>query len=187
MKNLTLRPRQIALAAALAGAAALIPVATIAASASHASAVPPRCTRSQLTAWMAMPSLGLAALTTYYDLEVSNVSRHGCALDGFPDVTAVSDTGRQLGSPAGRDANNYRARRVVIPAGGTAHFLLGITGDAWSTSACRPTTAEGLRVVAPGTRGGMVFPYSFPACARRGPVYLWATPIAANVGIPRYN
>jgi hypothetical protein len=136
---------------------------------------------------MAMPSLGLAALTTYYDLEVSNVSRHGCALDGFPDVTAVSDTGRQLGSPAGRDANNYRARRVVIPAGGTAHFLLGITGDAWSTSACRPTTADGLRVVAPGTRGGMVFPYSFPACARRGPVYLWATSIAANVGIPRYN
>ena len=188
-----LRPRKLLLGAALACAAATIPAVAVAASAGQSApearegaAAPPRCVRSQLTAWAAVPSDGLAALTAYYDLEISNISRHACTLKGFADVTALNDTGGQLGSPAGR-VPLYRARPVAIAPGGTAHYQLGITVGGWSTSVCRPTTAYALRVVAPGTHGGIQVPFSFTACAKRGPVYLTVTAVVANTGIPRYN
>jgi Protein of unknown function (DUF4232) len=191
--KLAVGPRQLLAGAALAGAVALIPAVAIATSAgssapaARASAARlPRCARSQLTAWAALPADGVAALTTYYEFEISNVSRHACALDGFATVTAVTDTGRQLGSAAER-LPPLRTRPVSIGPGQTAHYQLGIAVGGWSTSVCRPTTASALRVVAPGSRGGLQVPFAFTACAKRGPVYLTVTAIVANTGIPRYG
>ncbi len=188
----TLRWWQL-LAAALAAVAALIVAALAVADGAVPSAAGPgavaalpTCSRSQLTAWAALPSDGLAALTAYYEFEISNISRHACALDGFPSVTALNDSGRQLGSAAGRDSR-FLTRPVSIAPGGTAHYQLAITVGGWSTSVCRPATAFALRVVAPGTHGGMQIPFSFTACAKRGPVYLTVTALVANTGIPRYN
>lgn len=176
----------IGAALAIAAGAVASPGARSAPAASRAAAALPKCNRSQLTAWAAMPANGLAALTVYYEFEISNISRHACTLDGYPSVTALNDSGVQLGSAAGRYPR-YLTRPVQIGPGGTAHYQLGITVGAWSTSVCRPTAAFALRVVAPGTHGGMQMPFSLTACAKRGPVYLIVTAVATNTGIPRYN
>lgn len=191
----TVRSWQVVAIAALSIVAALATVAALAVAAPAAGSAPgagrtgaglPKCTRSQLTAWAALPSDGAAALTVYYEFEISNISRHACTLDGFPSVTALNDTGGQLGSAAGR-VTLHRAVLVALASGGTAHYQLGITVGGWSTSVCRPTTAAALLVVAPGTRGGTQIPFVFTACAKRGPVYLSVTAIVANTGIPRYS
>jgi hypothetical protein len=135
---------------------------------------------------MGIPSDGAAALTAYYEFEISNISRHACTLDGFPGVTALSDNGEQLGSAAGR-APRYRPRLVELAPDGTAHYQLGITIGGWSTSVCHPTTASVLRIVPPGSGGGLQIPFAVTACAKRGPVYLSVTAIVASVGIPRYT
>jgi hypothetical protein len=66
--------------------------------------------------------------------------------------------------------------------------VLGVTfAGAWSSSACHPTTAYGLHVVAPGNHAAMLIPFAFEACAKRGPAYLWVTTVTAGTGIPGYD
>ncbi len=50
--------------------------------------------------------------------------------------------------------------------------------------ACRVRTAGALRINPPGARGSAFVPLSFPACSRRGPVYLHIRVLRAGVGIP---
>ena len=93
--------RRLAGTAALACAAALIPVAALAAAASAAPAAAasaPKCSTAGLVVWMTYdPS---AAGTFYYTLNFSNLSGHACTLRGHPGVSAVSLTGRRIGIPA---------------------------------------------------------------------------------------
>lgn len=71
---------------------------------------------------------------------------------------------------------------------GTAHATVYIdnSGDR-SASACHPTTAASLRVFAPGDYASIQIPFSFPACARRGPVYLHVSTVVAGTGVPGGN
>ena len=54
-----------------------------------------------------------AAGSMYYPLQFTNLSRHACAMRGFPGVSAVDRNGHQLGSPASRD-HVIPARTVVL-------------------------------------------------------------------------
>jgi hypothetical protein len=42
----------------------------------------------------------------------------------------------------------------------------------YPTSTCRPVTAAGLRVYAPGQTASTTIPFPFGACSRSGPTYL---------------
>ena len=182
-------PRVLTATAALA--AVLIPVGALAscsAAGQHPSAAPvARCARSQLTAWMALPSAGAAALTDYFYLEITNVSRHACSLDGFPRVTAVDLHGRQIGAAALRAVSVF-TRYIALAPGATSYTIVGITSTSgWSRSACHPRTAYGLSVTAPLTHGSLRVGFSFAACAEPNVHFLSVFALQPGVGIPGYR
>jgi hypothetical protein len=194
MKLITRSPRRMVMTAAVAGAAILLPAIALASSGSattsasrssaQVEATAPACHRAILQAWLAIPG-GITTATKFYDLEISNISRHACTLFGFPGVSATRANGRQLGSAAMRIKTSPAAQLVTLPPGGTAHDLLYIDDAGNVPSAlCHPATAAGLRVYAPGDYQSQGFPFSFPACARRGPTYMAVTPMVAGTGIP---
>jgi hypothetical protein len=191
MKLIT--PRRLIMTAAVAGAAILLPAIALASSGSATSssrssanvaAATPACHRADLRAWLAIPA-GITSATHYYDLEISNLSGHACTLYGFPGVSASRANGKQMGSAAMRMVSPAAQLVTLAARGGTAHDLLYIDDAGNVPSAiCHPATAAGLRVYAPGDYQSLGFPFSFPACARRGPIYMAVTPMVAGTGIP---
>jgi hypothetical protein len=179
---------------ALASTAVLVPAVALAASGSTASpastaaaqtAVAGRCLTGQLDDWIGFPGSD-AAGSTYYQLEISNVSRSTCTLYGYPGVSALHGS-TQLGSAASRDASHHDTLVTLAP-GGTAHVILQITDvGVYPPSSCHPTQATSLRVYAPGAYASRRVPFSFEGCARRGPVYLQVSATIAGTGIPDYS
>ena len=190
MKLTPHRTRRVIAATALASAAILLPAVALASSgtgsAATIAAAITRCPRAHLTSWIGLPGNG-AAGSTYYQLEISNISGTTCTLYGFPGVSAIGPNGKQLGSAAGR--NHVHIPHVVTLAPHqTAHVLLQITNVSnFPVAACQPATADQLRVFAPGDYTAMTFPFSFRACAKRGPVYLHVSTTIAGTGIPGYS
>ena len=197
MKYLTTIPttarRAIAVIAA-ASAAGLIATSTAiaatssgavpAADTAHAAPAAVRaCTADDLGAWVAVSQLDGAAGTTYYPLQFTNLSRHACAMRGFPGVSAVDRNLHQLGRPAGRD-HVIPVRTVVLAPGATAHTILGY-GDVTVATApgCHPTfrTFE-LRIYPPGQYRATYAAFDFEVCSHAGPTYMDIGPIQAGVG-----
>jgi hypothetical protein len=167
--------RPLAVAASAFGAALLL-LATVAAAASPASgagttASTPSCATSGLVVWLNTQGNGTAG-SVYYNLEFTNLSGHACTLLGYPGVSAVDLAGHQLGSAASRN-NAVKSRVVKLASGATAIAVLRIVeAGNFSTSACRPVTAAGLRVYPPNRTASKVVPFPFSACSRGGPIYL---------------
>ena len=148
-----------------------------------ASAAVPACTAEDLGAWVAVSQGNGAAGSLYLPLQFTNLSRHACAMRGFPGVSAVDRNNHQLGSPASWD-HAVSARTVVLARGATAHTILRY-GDVAVTTApgCHPTfgTFE-LRVYPPGQRGATYAAFDLQACSHAGPIYLSVEPIRPGVG-----
>ena len=169
------------LAATLAAALAGVPLA--ASSAAGAAQSVPRCTTASLQAWLGVGAGGGAAGSISYPLELTNVSRHTCRLYGFPGVSAIA-AGTQAGTAAGRDHSGPEAT-VTLRPGTTVHSVLRITDvGVFQPSACKPVTADGLRVFAPEAFRATTIPFRFKACSAKGPVFLHVTAVQPRVGIP---
>jgi hypothetical protein len=139
-----------------------------------------------VTAWLGVPGNG-AAGSTYYELELSNISGHTCTLYGYPGVSAVGPGGGQLGSAAGRELGDPE-HVVTLANGATAHVLLQVTDTGnFSPSACDPKNAIGLKVYPPNDTAAKFIPFTFSACAKKGPVYLHVRVTVAGTGIPGYS
>jgi hypothetical protein len=189
MKLTSRTVRRITAAAAATAAAVLVPAAALAAPAGAARpAAAAGCTQSQLEAWIGLPA-GAAAGTTYYQLELSNISARTCTLTGVPGVSAVDGRGRQLGSPAQRIAGADPVRRLTLARGATVHAELGIgTAANYPVAACHPVRGAGLRVFAPGDFRAETIPFpDFSTCATPGPKILSVSPVLAGTGIPRFS
>jgi Protein of unknown function (DUF4232) len=176
----TSSPRRLIGAAALACAAVLIPAAALAATSSPAApaavASTPRCGTSGLVVWMDTQGNG-AAGTVYYVLEFTNLSRQACTLHGTPGVSAVSLSGRQLGSPAGGDYTGD-APAVTLASGATAYVELQYSDVITANNHCK-TLAAGLRVYPPNQFASKVIPIPIVACTRSGLVYMHVGPVQA--------
>ncbi|HME03554.1 MAG TPA: DUF4232 domain-containing protein [Solirubrobacteraceae bacterium] len=169
-------------AVALACATTLAPMTPVAATASPATwagaaaaASTPRCATSGLVIWLDTQGSG-AAGSTYYRIELTNLSGHTCTLVGYPRVAAVNLGGHQLGS----GSIHYVSRMplVTLANRATASVVLEIIDvDNFSASACRPVTAAGLRVFPPKRNASKVIPFPFRACSRTGPEYLTAAAV----------
>jgi len=148
-----------------------------------ASAAVPACTAEDLGAWVAVSQGNGAAGSLYLPLQFTNLSRHACAMRGFPGVSAVDRNNHQLGSPASWD-HAVSARTVVLARGATAHTILRY-GDVAVTTApgCHPTfgTFE-LRIYPPGQRRATYAAFDLQACSHAGPIYLSVEPIRPGVG-----
>jgi len=185
-------PARLTGAAVIACAAALIPVAALAATGSAAAPAPaastPRCATAGLVVWLDVPPGHDFAGGAAYYLEFTNLSGHACTLRGYPGVSAVSLSGRQFGSPAGWGTS--AATTVMLASGATATAHLQINDPAAYNNRCllappwqqpwrgrTAPTAAGLRVYPPNQSASKVIPYPFPACAHTGPVYIHAGPV----------
>ncbi len=141
------------------------------------------CTASDLGAWVAVTQVNGTAGSSYWPLQFTNLSRHACAMRGFPGVSAIGRSGHQLGSPASWN-HVIPVRTVVLAPGATAHTILRY-GDVTVTTApgCHPTfgTFE-LRIYPPGQRGATYAAFDLQACSHAGPIYLGVGPIQPGVG-----
>ena len=197
MKYLTMIPKTVRRAAAIiaaASAAGLIGASAAVAACSSgavltaatsrtAPAAVRACTADDLGVWLAVSQLNGAAGSVYYPLQFTNLSRHACAMRGFPGVSAVDRNLRQLGSPAGRD-HVIPVRTVVLAPGRTAHAILRYGDVAVATSpGCHPTfsTFE-LRIYPPGQYRATYAAFGLEACSHAGPVYLGVQPVRPGVG-----
>jgi hypothetical protein len=152
-------------------AGAVVVAATIAATVAAAPTAAPRCGTSGLVIWLDTNGNG-AAGSIYYKLEFTNQSGRRCTLSGYPGVSAISLTGRRLGSPGGRNPQ-HPARTVSLAPGATAVGTLQITeAGNYPPSACRSKAAAGLLVYPPNQTASKIVPFPFQACSKKGPVIL---------------
>jgi hypothetical protein len=191
MKHLSTTARRVAAVVAAASLTGLIAATTAFAAGSSgttlaadtAPAAVPACTAADLGAWVAVDQGNGAAGSIYYPLQFTNLSRHACAMRGFPGVSAIDRNDHQLGSPAGW-STTVAARTVVLAPGATAHTILQYS-DAEVTTApgCHPvfTTFE-LRVYPPGQYSATHAAFGLEACSQAGPVYMRVEPILPGVG-----
>jgi hypothetical protein len=187
--TLTTRLRRGIIAGSIAAAAVALPTVALASSAGVSTTANTtalhRCYQAQLRAWLGVPGSG-AAGSTYYELELSNVSDQACTLYGYPGVSALT-SGRQDGSAADRTAS-HASTLVTLEPGGTSHAILQITDVSnFSPSACSPVTANTVRVYAPGDYSALQIPFQVAACGTAGPVYLHVSATVPGTGIPGYN
>lgn len=141
-----------------------------------AAAGAPRCAASGLVVWLDTRG-SAAAGSSYYTLEFTNLSGHACTLAGYPGVSAIDRAGHQVGSAAGR--NPSPVRLVRLARGDTATAVLQIVQAAnFPPAACHRVTAAGLRVYPPNQTAARIVPFPFPACSRRGPVFLQVKALA---------
>jgi hypothetical protein len=179
MHLLTSSPRRLIGVAAIACAAALIPGAALAATSSTAApagASTPRCATSGLVVWMDTQGGG-AAGSIYYTLEFTNLSGQACTLHGSPGVSAVSLSGRQLGSTAGGDYSGGTPP-IMLASGATAYALLRYSDVITGNNFCK-TLAAGLRVYPPNDFASKVIPFPIAVCTRSGLVYMHVGPVQA--------
>lgn len=172
-----------AVSAAIVGSAVLAIAPPFAASAqqrSFASVSVPTCKTSALVVWLDTRSTGVPG-GWYYNLEFTNLSGHSCTLDGYPGVSAISLSGRQLGRAA--SWNPAHAPSVVTLSSGTTTSPIGRSDtatvvlkiadvSAYSPSACGYASAAGLRVYPPSQTTSTVVPYPFTGCSHTAPIVL---------------
>jgi Protein of unknown function (DUF4232) len=176
--------RVLAVTAAAVAGLAISTAAYAATSSGTAAASIPRCTASDLGAWLAVGQGNGAAGTIYYPLEFTNLSAHTCYLFGYPGVSALDRNGRQLGSPASW-GSRAGARIVNLAPGATAHTLLAYHDAAVTTEpGCDPVnSAANLRIYPPNQQSSTLAAFSFEACSHAGPVWMSITePISPGVG-----
>jgi hypothetical protein len=167
---------------AIAGAAGVGAAAIVVPAASAAPTAPPPAITDDLEVWLGLGDGGGAGGSVYRPLEFTNVSGHTVTIRGYPGVSAVNSSGK-LGSPASWDRVT-RTTTVTLAKGATAHTLLrfvyvGNFGDVPTT------TADALTIYPPGQHLAAYIPYSFPALAVKGPIYLSVIgPIRPGIGIP---
>jgi len=192
LPTIPITARRITAVIAAASAAGLIAATAVAGSsgtvlasdtARTTAAAVPACAAVDLGVWVAVSQSDGAAGSIFFPLQFTNLSRHACAMRGFPGVSGIDRNGHQLGSPAGWD-HTRPVRTVILAPGATAHDVLRY-GDVEVATApgCHPVSSMfELRVYPPGQRQATFAAFSMEACSHTGPVYLDVTPIQAGVG-----
>jgi hypothetical protein len=196
MKYLSAIPktaRRIAAVVTAATATGLIAVTAVSAAGSSGAvltsdtarttaAAVPACTAADLGAWLAISQGNGAAGSVYYPLQFTNLSRHACAMRGFPGVSVLDRAAHQVGRPASRDYA-VPVRTVVLAPGATAHTILRLSDVVLSTPGCHPVySGIELRIYPPNQRQSTLAAYDLEACAHAGPVFMHVGPIQAGVG-----
>lgn len=159
--------------AAVATTLAWVPTGTPSAAARttaalSASASVPKCSAANLGVWVAADQSQGAAGTLYMPIEFTNLTHHACTLYGFPGVSALSASGRQLGSSATWE-KFHKPSLVRLAPGATAYALLAysnaVTG---SCPAGSKRLAAELRVYPPDRFGADHAYWPFTACVAKG-------------------
>jgi Protein of unknown function (DUF4232) len=181
--KLTMRAsRRLAAGVALACAAIALPAAALAASSTPsrpATAAAPGCAAASTQVWLGIPGNGTAG-AVFYQLEISNVGHHTCSLFGYPGVSAVNGSGRQVGLPASHSGVRHT---VILRPGATSHVILAV-GDAGAFCA-HPVPAAQLRVFPPNQIHSQLVELHVQVCPHR--VTMRVLPVRPGTGIPFFT
>jgi hypothetical protein len=109
------------------------------------------------------PANGTAG-TTFYPLQFLNAGKTSCTLRGYPGVSAVTSSGKQIGAPASQ--NNAKFQTVTLAPGKQKSASVGIveTGN-FDPSDCAPVTAAGLKIFPPNQSKSVTIKKTFSTCS----------------------
>jgi hypothetical protein len=121
------------------------------------------------------PANGTAG-TTFYPLKFVNKSNTSCTLRGYPGVSAVTSSGKQIGNPASPVNSTFRT--VTLAPGKQQSSSIGIvdTGN-FSASTCAPVTAAGLKIFPPNQKQSVTIKKKFSTCSSTTTTSLSVRPI----------
>ncbi|MFI0900683.1 DUF4232 domain-containing protein [Streptomyces sp. NPDC020983] len=137
------------------------------ASTGHGSPAP-MCAASQLTASLGAPEG--AAGSVYRYLLLTNHGATACHLTGYPGVSVLDASGKQIGAPADRRPMDYAP--VVLKPGESASDTIRTANH---LGTCRPASAK-VRVYPPGSRASLVVDGEVTVCDELFTI----TPLAAG-------
>ena len=124
-------------------------------------------------------SLGPAnatAGTTFYPLNFTNTGKGTCTLRGYPGVSAVTSSGKQIGKPASRISSKYGTVTLAPGRQGSASVGIVETGN-FSPASCKPVTAAGLKVFPPNQGQSVTLKKSFSTCSSTASTSLQVMPV----------
>jgi uncharacterized protein DUF4232 len=118
-----------------------------------------------------------AAGTVFYPINFVNTGKLGCTLRGYPGVSAVTSSGKQIGSPASQISSSYQT--VTLLPGKAQSAVVGIveTGN-FDPSHCAPATAAGLKVFPPGQSKAVMIKKTFSTCSSTTVISLTVRPVS---------
>jgi Protein of unknown function (DUF4232) len=174
--RITRRAVAVTAVLAAAGGTGLAVTAASAAPAAPVAARTPAATSAGLEVWVGRDLSQGAAGTLVFPLEFTNITGHAMTIRGYPGVSALNASGKQLGAAAGWDAV-YPAKTITIPAGGTVHANLFYSDVLTSTPSNKPATAAILRVYPPNQTTARTTYFSLPVTTKAGVVDLHVTVI----------
>ena len=156
--------------AALAATGAIVVLATAPAGATvahRAVAARPAIAAGCATASLKVQFINMgngAAGTIYYPIKFTNKGSAACTLRGYPGVSAVTSTGKQIGNPAVRAGG--KVKTVTIKPNKSASAMVGIVHTAFFPKAkCKPVKAAGLRVFPPNQTKAVIVKHRFSTCS----------------------
>ena len=108
-----------------------------------------------------------AAGTSYLPIVFTNTGSKPCTLYGFPGVSFLDSSGKQIGAPAVHSGGEEGV--VTLAPNGTANSQLGLPDPGnFPSGGCNPTTAAKLQVYPPGDFGALTIADSATVCTTDG-------------------
>lgn len=147
----------LALAAATAAAAALVPAVA------H-GATTPRCAAADLTA-RTYPTGGSGAGTLEVGIRLRNASAHRCFMKGFPGLGLLKSNETRMRGFAAFDTTKTPLR-VSLPPGGFAHVLVRYTDVPGTGDPATCPTSSYLLVTPPNRRVSLEIRARLAPCAK---------------------
>jgi Protein of unknown function (DUF4232) len=121
------------------------------------------------------PANGTAG-TIFYPLKFVNTSKTSCTLTGYPGVSAVTSSGKQIGNSASRSGGKFRT--VTLAPGKQQSSSIGIVDTSnFSASTCAPVTAAGLKIIPPNQSQSVTIKKKFSTCSSTTTTSLTVKPI----------
>jgi hypothetical protein len=116
----------------------------------------PMCATSQLTASLGGGDAGAGNLYRY--LVITNHSATACHVNGYPGLSMLDASGKQIGVPATRDERAHQ--QVVLKPGGSASDTIHTVNG---QGTCLPASVK-LRIYPPGNTASLDFPGQVTDC-----------------------
>ncbi|MER7810002.1 DUF4232 domain-containing protein [Streptomyces sp900116325] len=165
-----MRKGPLAAGAAVAAVAVFTVVPAAVAMPGQEASSTPMCATSQLTGSLGAGDAGAGNLYRY--LVLTNHSSTTCHLTGFPGVSLLDASGRQIGPAATREHTSYEP--VTLKPGGSASDTVHTVNH---QGICLPTSTR-VRVYPPGNTASLVLVGAITNCHS----VLSITPLAAGTG-----
>ena len=162
-------------ALATAGSVAAVAVSSAGAhTAYHANAAAAGCATSALKVSLGRGNGTLGSI--FYPLKFTNKSGQACTLRGYPGVSAITHSGKQIGSPASRDPSKFRT--VTLAPGKQRHATIRVVDTGvFSKASCKPVTSAALRIFPPNQTQSLTIKAKFSVCSKKSEPSLEVLPV----------